>query len=190
MGTWNEQHDQLLFAWNDYQAGIAKMGNTEKLALAPAAAFILNRMDDALRLLEPISGGPTQTEAAYYYGAALATTPKFRAAKEALGDAAKDPRYAVAAKIQLALLDARNWNVLDALPEIQSAAADPKATVATGAIEVALLRRAGQIERRKNVCSSGGNAIQPTTCCAWKRYSLAAPTTRHCGVISPATRNA
>ncbi|MGD0048941.1 MAG: DUF5107 domain-containing protein [Bryobacteraceae bacterium] len=136
--TSNEQGDSFAFAWNDYQSGAAKFPASVPIAVgAGRVAFILHRFDDAIRLLAPVAAN--DAEGAYYYGAALAAGGRAADARSALAIAARDPHWKRAAELHLVLLAGD-----DALREIQPLAADPQAAAATGALEVALLRRAGK----------------------------------------------
>jgi tetratricopeptide (TPR) repeat protein len=152
-GEFNEQRDQWNFAWHDYQAGLKKSPGSMKLAVAAGrAAVALNRYADAIRLLkDPANGG---AEAAYYYGVALGSTSQHVAeAKAALNSAANDPAYTVAAKMQLAMLEARESGApgaAEATRILQALGATAGAPAQIGALEVAVLRRAGKVEESKN----------------------------------------
>jgi len=136
--TYNEQHDEFPFAWNTYQSGSAKYPASVPIAVgAGRLAFTLHRFDDAIRLLAPIAAN--DAEGAYYYGSALAAGGRAADARSALAIATRDPRWKRAAELQLVLLAGD-----DALREIQPLAADPQTVASTGALEVALLRRAGK----------------------------------------------
>lgn len=149
-GDWKERHGQLVAAAREYADAIAKAGKTVKLEVAAGrVAFELNRFDDAIRLLEPHRAEAGQAEAAYYYGAAMWAKGNWSYAESALKVAMVEPRFGLAARVQLAQLYAREWRPAPSLETIGAAAADPTATPATGAFEVALLRRAGRTEEAK-----------------------------------------
>jgi tetratricopeptide (TPR) repeat protein len=147
-GAYNEQRDQFVFAWHDYRTGLEKCPGSARLAAAAGrTAFVLNRFEDAIRLLAPVvAKGGDEAEAEYYYGAALGAAGRAADARTALSSASRDPRWAPAARLQLALLAAREGDVAAAVPMIQALAADAHAAVRTGALEVAILRRAGNAE--------------------------------------------
>jgi tetratricopeptide (TPR) repeat protein len=149
-GTYNEQLDQWNFAWHDYAAGLRKSPGSVKLRMAAGrAAFVLNRYDDVIRLLADIS----DPEAAYYYGAALAsTTQRIGDAQAALARAAQDSSWAPAARLQSALLAARESGapgMAEAVRTLQTLAAAPDAPARIGALEVALLRRTSKTDDAK-----------------------------------------
>ncbi|MGO9097582.1 MAG: DUF5107 domain-containing protein [Bryobacteraceae bacterium] len=143
-----EQRDQFTVAWHDYRTGLEKYPGSARLAEAAGrTAFVLNRFDDAIRLLAPVvAKSGDDAEAAYYYGAALGAAGRSAEARTALGSASRDPRWAGAARLQLALMAVREGDVAAAVPMIQALAADAHAAVRTGALEVAILRRAGNAE--------------------------------------------
>ena len=148
-GAYHEQRDQLAFAWGDYQRGLKRTPDSVKLATAAGrVAVALNRYDDAVRILKNVAA--SSPEAAYYYGTALAAAPEQVAeAEAALTLAVKDPAYGSAAKLQLGLLAAREpaaGGVAQALKIIQELTAKPGAPPRLGALEVALLRRAGKTQ--------------------------------------------
>jgi tetratricopeptide (TPR) repeat protein len=151
LGEYNEQRDQFAFAWHDYEAGLGKFPGSVSLAKAAGrVAFTLNRFDDAIRLLAPVAAkNRDDAEAAYYYGAALASTGRSADARVSLTGATQDPRWAPAARLQLALMAAREGDVAAAVPLIQALAADAAAATRTGALEVAILRRAGRTDAAK-----------------------------------------
>ncbi len=143
----------LSFAWHDYDSGLKRSPASEKLKLAAGRAdVVLNRYDDAIRLLSGID----DPEASYYLGVALgsASQPASRVsdAQAALLRAAKEPLWAPAARLESALLAAREsgeTGVADATRTIQTLAAATGAPVRIGALEVALLRRTGKADEAK-----------------------------------------
>ena len=149
-GNYNEQLDMWPSAWHDYSAGLRKTPGSEKLKLAAGrAAFVLNRYADTIRFL----AGMTGAEASYYSGVALASTSqRVEEARTALTRAATDPLWATPARLQLALLAARESGepgIAEALRTVQALAAGPGAPARIGALEVALLRRTGKAEEAK-----------------------------------------
>ncbi len=140
-GAYNEQRDQFALAWQDYRAGAEKYPASPAVAMAAGRlAFALGRYDDANRLLAPIAAkSGSGAEASYYYGAALSAAGRAAEARTALGNVNQDSPWAPAARLQLALLAAREGQVAAAVPLIQTLAA-------AGAIEVAILRRAGKAD--------------------------------------------
>jgi len=149
-GLYSEQRDQWWTAWRDYDAGFRKSPGSVKLQLgAGRAAFVLHRYEDAIRLL----GGMAETtpEAAYYFALALiGASQRLDDARAALLRAAKDPLYGPAARLQSALLAAREDKTPGlAAQSLQTLAAAPGAPARIGALEVALLRRAGIPEEAK-----------------------------------------
>lgn len=148
-GLFDEQRDETAAAWGEYLAGLEKFPNSEPLIKAAGrTAFLLSRYDDVVKLLAPLVSRPLayHPEDQYYYGVASAKTGAIQQAKAALAKAAGDPAWGTAARVQLALLAAREHDLNAALETIQPLAASSGATVWTGAFEVALLRRAGKTE--------------------------------------------
>ncbi|MEO8028820.1 MAG: DUF5107 domain-containing protein, partial [Bryobacteraceae bacterium] len=151
-GAYEEQRDEWPSAWDDYQAGLKRTPGSTKLTLAAGrTAFTLNRYDDAIRLLGRLAEG--SAEAAWYYGAALASkSNRVPEAKAALSRATKDPAYARAARLESALLTAREQGEsgqAEAVRMLKNLAAEPGASPRIGAFEVAMLRRAGQMEEAR-----------------------------------------
>ncbi len=147
-GEYNEQRDEFAFAWHDYRTALEKYPESSAAALAAGrTAFVLNRNDDAIRLLAPLlNKGGDKAEAAYYYGAALAVAGRDADARIALASARQSPLWGVAARLQLALIAARAGEFPAAVALIQALAAEPHAAIRTGAFEVAILRRAGRAD--------------------------------------------
>ncbi len=149
-GIYNEQRDRWSYAWNDYEVGLMRSPRSVKLQLAAGrAAFVLNRYDDVIRLLV----GMADAEASYYFGVALArASQRIPDTRDALNRAAKDPRWANAARLQLILLAAREYGKsgsAEAARALQAMAAEPGASARIGSLEVAMLRRAGNMEEAK-----------------------------------------
>lgn len=149
-GIYYEQRDNWTFAWSDYDAGLRKSPGSVQLGLgAGRAAFVLNRYDDVIRLL----GGMADAEASYYFGVALgSTSQRIDDAQAALARAANDPLWAPAARLQSALLAARESGaagLAEAVRTLQALAAAPGAPARIGALEVALLRRIGNTDEAK-----------------------------------------
>ncbi len=152
-GEYNEQRDQRVFAWNDYGRALKLVPTSSKLLVAEGRmAMGLNRFDDAISLLKDVA--PTNAEAAFYYGVALASSSgQLEQARTALTAAAKDATYTNAARLQLALLTAREKGpagLADATKTVQELAAQHGTPARIGALEVALLRRTGSREAAKN----------------------------------------
>ena len=147
-----ERRDQFARAWHDYRSALEKYPESPALALAAGrTAFVLNRNDDAIRLLAPlVSKGGDNAEAAYFYGAALAVAGRDADARMALAGASQSPAWGPAARLQLALLAARMGELSAAVRLIQTLAAEAHAAVRTGAFEVAILRRAGRTDAAKS----------------------------------------
>ncbi|HEY1205754.1 MAG: DUF5107 domain-containing protein [Bryobacteraceae bacterium] len=147
-GEYLEQRDQFRYAWNNYRTALEKVPESAALALAAGrTAFVLNRNDDAIRLLAPlVSKSGDNAEAAYYYGTALAVAGRDAEARAALGSVSPGSPWDAPARLQLALLAARTGEFAAAVPLIQALAAEPHAAVRIGAFEVALLRRAGKAD--------------------------------------------
>ncbi len=147
-GEYNEQREQFAFAWHDYRTALEKYPESAASALAAGrTAFVLNRNDDAIRLLAPLlNKGEDNAEAAYYYGAALAIAGRDADARIALASASQSPLWGAAARLQLALIAARAGEFPAAVSLIQPLAAEAHAAVRTGAFEVAILRRAGRTD--------------------------------------------
>ena len=148
-GNFNEVLDQWNFAWNDYESALKRSPDSLKLKVSEGrAAVALNRYDDAIQLLKDASH--SNAEAAFYYGVALAASSDHVAdAQAALSTAANDPTFAFAARLQLAQLAAREEGASgleEATRIVHSLAAKTNAPPRVGALEVALLRRAGKTQ--------------------------------------------
>jgi tetratricopeptide (TPR) repeat protein len=150
-GIYYEQHDELAGAWREFLTGLAKFpSSVELLRGAGRVASILNRYDDAVKLLAPFTAvNPWDAASHYYYGVALARTGSGQMAKAALAIAARDSVWMPAANLQLAALAAREGDMATAVQTIQALAADPRADTRTGAMEVAILRRGGKPDLAK-----------------------------------------
>ncbi len=151
-GLYNEQRDQWVFVWGDYDRGMQKTPGNAALAVAKGrAAVALNRYEDAIALLKDQTR--SSGEAAYYYGIAAANLPGHAVdGEEALQRATQDRAYGPAAQIQLVFLDAREkgaGGVQQAYLKLQSLLAGPGSAPSLGAIEVALLRRSGHRDDAK-----------------------------------------
>ncbi len=98
-------------AWGDYDRSLKLSPMSLPILVSVGRAEIaLNRYDDAARFLKEVAG--KTPEASFYYGVALASTSDHVAeAQAALRTAAKDPTYALAANVQLALLEAREQGI-------------------------------------------------------------------------------
>jgi tetratricopeptide (TPR) repeat protein len=152
-GTYDELRDQWSFAWHDYAAGLKKFPGSVKLGLAAGrAAFVLGRYDDAIHILGGMAD--TNAEAGYYFAMALiGTSQRLPDARDALTRASKDPLYGAAARLQSALLAAREsgspGRAPDALRALQALASASGAPAGIGALEVAMLRRTGQADEAR-----------------------------------------
>jgi tetratricopeptide (TPR) repeat protein len=148
-GSYNERRDQFAIAWSAYRTGLQKYPASEGILLgAGRTASILNRFDDALRLLGPLAAKGLP-EACWYFGAALAATGRLVDATAAFRQASLDVRYTTPARLRMALLAAAAHHMPEAVATIQSSAAEPGATVFTGGFEVAILRRDGKPDAAK-----------------------------------------
>jgi predicted Zn-dependent protease len=147
-GEYLEQRDQFRHAWNNYRTGIEKHPESTALAMAAGrTAFLLNRDDDAIRLLAPlVTRGGDNAEAAYFYGTALAAAGRDTDARTALSGVSPSSPWGLAARLQLARIAARTGEFSNAVALIQALAAQSHAAVHTGALEVAILRRAGRAD--------------------------------------------
>lgn len=148
-GAYNEQRDQWFFAWRDYEAGLIRTPRSEKLKLAEGrAAFAVKRYNDAIRYLEGLAG--SNAEAAWYFGMALSSKSlRIADAQAALNRASQDPAYAVAARLQSALLAAREKGeagMAEAVSTLQTLGAQPGTPAWIGGFEVAMLRRTNQLD--------------------------------------------
>jgi tetratricopeptide (TPR) repeat protein len=146
-GVFNEQRDQLAWAWGEYRTGLEKFpGNRQFADGAARVALALYRYDDVIKILSPIVTtllpGPADL---YYYGVARAKTGGVEQAKAALVKAAADPAWGPAARLQLAMLAAREHNLNAAIQVIETVTP----TAWTGAVQIALLRRDGKVDDAK-----------------------------------------
>ena len=146
-GVFNEQRDQLSWAWGEYRTGLEKFpANRQFVDGAARVAFALHRYDEVIKILSPIVTALLPGAAdLYYYGVARAKTGGVEQAKAALVKAGADPAWGPAAHLQLAMLEAREHNLNAAIQVIETVTP----TVWTGAVEIALLRRDGKVDDAK-----------------------------------------
>jgi predicted Zn-dependent protease len=154
-GSYYEQREQFSLASRNYQEGLKRYPDSRNLAKAAGRVlFVLNRYEEAVQRLAPLDArAPDDAEAAYYYGAALAATGASAEARSALSRASRDAAYGAAARLQLALLAARERDFTAAMQFLEAPATQPMAA-STGALQVAILRRAGKTGEAKQLLRS------------------------------------
>ena len=153
-GATDELEGRRLTAMSRYRAGLAQ--HPQSLPLLKAAG----RLGVALGWADANAGGSPQVidwlqaahlrnttdfEVQYYLGVALAATGRPGDARRYLEAAQRFRATRTAALLQLARLSARDGNLDAALESLQTAGAESPRTSLAGALEVALLRRAGRI---------------------------------------------
>ena len=143
-GNAQELVSQLIAARQDYANGMKSF--PESAALRKAAgrlAFTLNRFDEAADLLAR-AAAPGDDEVSYLLGATRAALGQTADARAALSAVSATSAFYAAARLQLALAAARDQDYTGALEALEPLL-DPAPLVARpGALEVALLRRAGR----------------------------------------------
>jgi tetratricopeptide (TPR) repeat protein len=148
---YDELQDLLAPAWHAYNLGLEKFPRSvELMKAAGRTAVALRRYADAIGRLAPLAATGNDAEAAYYYGVALAHSGRVEEAQVPLTAALLDPRWAPAARLQLAGIAARGGAAGAAVSLIQSTTAGAHTPIRTGAIEVALLRRAGEADAARS----------------------------------------
>jgi tetratricopeptide (TPR) repeat protein len=150
-GLYDEQRDRLAFAWREFTTGIAKFRSSLPLLEGAArVASTLNRYEDAIKILTPLTVAERFDPAShYYYGVALEKTGSNKLAKDAFSVAARNSVWAPAADLQLALLAAREHDMETAVKLMQVLGAKSRADERIGTAEIALLRLTGNLEKAK-----------------------------------------
>jgi len=153
-GTDEELDGSLLGAWDAYQAGLKRFPGSFGLQKAAGRlAVVLKRYDEAAALLGGAEERVTNdAEVQHYLALAHAHRGDERKARGEWEKAQHFRAFRPAALVELARLDARAGDTAKALAEVRDAlAVSPNAT-GVGAVEVALLRRAGRLpEARERV---------------------------------------
>jgi tetratricopeptide (TPR) repeat protein len=145
-GRAEELEGRLLRAWDTYEAGRTRFPERFELARAAGRLAVgLKRFDEAVPRLEAaLARVSNDAETQYYLGFAWAALGDDAKARALLESAAHFRTVRAASLLQLARLAAGSGKGERALRIIEQAiAADPQMTRA-GALEVALLRRAGR----------------------------------------------
>lgn len=145
-GTDQEVNGALLDAKETYRRALEKdPANYELNKAAGRLAVTLKDFDAGLKHLrlceEQVSNDP---EVQYYLGHAYLGVDDPRYARAAFETALRQPQFRVAARLELAQLDASEGRRADALALVRAAIAEQPGMVRAGALEVALLRVAGQ----------------------------------------------
>jgi tetratricopeptide (TPR) repeat protein len=146
-GRGEELEGRLLRAWDTYEAGHARFSDSFELARAAGRLAVgLARFDEAVPRLEAaLARVSNDAETQYYLGLARAARGDDARAREMWESAAHFRRLRGASLLQLARLAARKGEGERAVRVLEQAlAAEPEMTRA-GALEVALLRRAGRV---------------------------------------------
>jgi len=145
-GRGEELEGKLLRAWDTYQAGRKRFPGSFDLAKAAGRlAVSLKRFDEAVPLLEEaVAQISNDAETEYYLGCAQAALGKDADARPLWEAASHFRSMRAASLLQLARLFARAGDAERALVTIREAVAADPAMTRAGALEVALLRRAGQ----------------------------------------------
>ena len=146
-GRAEELEGRLLRAWETYQAGRTRFPDSFELARAAGRLAVgLKRFDEAVPLLEAaLARVSNDAETQYHLGLARAALDDDASARAQWESAAHFRTLRAASLLQLARVAARAGDGARAVRIIEEAvAAGPEMTRA-GALEVALLRRAGRV---------------------------------------------
>jgi len=149
VATDEELNGKLLEAWKTCRQGLERFpADFELNKAAGRLAVGLLRYDEAVRYLEAAAVKITNDPEIHYYlgltHAALGQENKARAMWER---ALLFRSFRPAARAELARLEARQGNLAAALDQVGRALAESPGMIRAGAMEVALLRRAGQTEK-------------------------------------------
>jgi tetratricopeptide (TPR) repeat protein len=154
-------------AWETYQKGSKRFpGNPELAKASGRVAVSLFRYEDAER---DLSAAPADAETSYYLGLAHVALGKSEPARASFEVARKDPRYQVAANLQLAELSAREQafpKALQYLKDLPSPGDDER----VGEESVALTRASGAKEQSKRLAQEWVKRFPNNT---FFRYELA-----------------
>jgi predicted Zn-dependent protease len=145
--NFNELHQLWSFAWSDNSIGLQKFPSD--LAFVRAAgslALNLNRFEQAVQLLSrAVAADPSDAASAYGLGVAQAMLGQNEPARQTLSQVPLTSAFGSAAALQQALLAARAKDDAGALAILKTLSAPRSAPVRIGALELALLRRAGRV---------------------------------------------
>ena len=174
-GLWHERHEQFLLARSELSRGPGAFSGSEALRVAMGRVdFTLTRWNEVIPLLAGISHGPAQTEAAYYYGVVLAEASPLRfEARNALNNAVRNPAFAVAARYELAMLNAREGNLAEAakvmdqitMEPAAGSASDPRARRRWARRKWRFCGGRGRTMPRRRSSITGWRKIRRTICC-------------------------
>jgi tetratricopeptide (TPR) repeat protein len=146
-GRAEELEGRLLRAWDTYEEGLRRFPRSFELARSAGRLAVgLQRFDEAVpRLESALAHVSNDAETRYYLGLARAAQGDDRGARAQWESAAHFRTVRAASLLQLARLEARAGDVGRALSLLEQAVtADPQ-VIRAGALEVALLRRAGRV---------------------------------------------
>jgi tetratricopeptide (TPR) repeat protein len=164
-----ELNGKRLVAWDNYAEGRRRF--PESLGLLKAAgrlAVDLARYDEAAALLEKAVGrDTTDPEVRYYLGLAHAARGEERKARGEWEAALHFRAFRAPALLALAQADARGGDLTRALGRLAEATEGAGKAVRAGALQVALLRRAGRTAEAGRRLREW-RAIDPTS--SWLRY--------------------
>ena len=147
LGTDEELDGSLLTAWDTYQAGRERFpGSFGLQKSAGRLAVGLKRYDEAVALLAAAAERVTNdAELQHYLALAYAGRGEEGRARAEWDKAQHFRAFRPAALLALARLDARGGDGASALAEVRDALAVDPGAAGAGAMEVALLRRAGRL---------------------------------------------
>ncbi len=147
-GRAHELREQRASAFPDYRAALERFPSSAAAAKAAGiSALLVNRFAEAAKLLErSAAADPADSEAAYYVGAAHSLTGGDRDALQALERVAPGEGFALATALERARIEARAGNDAAALKALAGVLAGRNGGALAGAMEVALLRRAGRLK--------------------------------------------
>jgi tetratricopeptide (TPR) repeat protein len=164
IATDEELNGKLIDAWNTYQQGLERFpADFELNKSAGRLAVGLLRYDAASRYLEAAAVKITNDpEIHYYLGLAWSALGKENKARARWDQALLFRSFRPAARVELSRLEARRGNLTAALDQINRALAESPEMIRAGAMEVALLRRAGQTEKANHRLAHWA-ALDPTS---------------------------
>jgi hypothetical protein len=145
-GDYNETLNQTPFARSDYASGAARFPEDRRFDLAAGRLDLsLARFEDALpKLTRAMSAASIDAETAYYAGVAASWNGQDEEARSRWSQVPLSSEFAPAARIQMAMLAARQGDYTRALNLTEALEADPGRAAYLAGIRAALLRRTGR----------------------------------------------
>ena len=176
LATDDELNGKLLDAWKTYQQGLERFpADFELNKAAGRLAAGLLRYDEAAHYLETAAVKITNDpEIHYYLGLTYSALGQENKARAQWERALLFRSFRPAARVELARLEARQGNLAAALDQVGWALAESPEMVRAGAMEVALLRRAGQTAKANQRLAHWAGLDPTSTHLRYERVRLGA----------------